>query len=117
MAVIRPDRTAPLPHHKYTPNNSDVQHIFELRSTLFQRNTFTVSVNVRHVHCGEIRIIHAGRLSRRIHVHQRVAVTRDWRPVVWQCMGLYGLLQRNSVDKPHSHALQTLRTGNTRTRF
>lgn len=70
-----------------------------------------ISVDIRHVHRGEVRFVHIGRMSWRVHVNQRISVAGHWRSVVRQCMGIYRLLQWNPVDKPHSYTIQTLRTG------
>lgn len=70
-----------------------------------------ISVDVRHVHRRKIRIVHIGWLPRRVHVHQGISAARHRRSVVRQRVGLHRLLQRDQVDKPHAHAVQTLRTG------
>jgi len=83
----------------------------QLSRLLMNNYNNNIAVDVWHVHCGQIRFVHVGWMSRRVHVHQRISIARHRRSVVRQCVGLYRLLQRNSVNKLDSHTIQTLRTG------
>lgn len=69
--------------------------------------TGLISVDVRQLHSGEIRVVHSGGMPGRVVANFGGPATGRWRPLVRNVLGACDLLQRDTDRLHHAEAAST----------
>lgn len=70
-----------------------------------------ITVDIRHVHRGQIFVLHVRRMPGWLHDDTGEGSSSDWRPMVRERVGLHRVLQRNTFHQLNFVSAPPSRTG------